>query len=1140
MPDTNSLLFNSPGLRSPSLLRQIAGEAAGASAFQKLDSSLLVGTSLGNSGSFKYDLDGNGIKSTQQLNVDWSQFANHTFFNSAQVKTNVAFDKVFNQFPFDGTLSELELFLDGLTGFEKYVFDQFPKNVGYLFFSGTVASEVSGGTYVTVKDQAGTNVPTVSRNLTAHSILNPVSNSMCLEFHLFVPSGSNTDQYVMYKATSALKGFAISLNSTGSTSQGLLTAGIFSGSSFTIETDALITKGQFNHVAFVWDRSSNVNALFAYVNQVLVSSSSHQELGYLDMDSADLIIGSGSTISGFLTPQTTFSGAMDELRIWHRIPGGDERAQNERKTIFAQEDLQLYFKFNEPSGSFSRIVLDSSSNSVHGILSQTGYDLGVRDIPTGSIAGVSPMTYEKLSIAPVLFPEYVGVQTLQTTLLSSASIYDLANPNLITKLIPKHYLIEGQFQDGLVTEEGAIVDQTINNSDPQSVQMGNTQVLLLLLYTWAKFFDEMKLYIQSFSHLYHLDYDSTDTVPDKFLQFYADRFGYKLPPLFTGATIPQFIDAENVDDTISTNQYSLQYVQNQIWRRILINLKDVVQSKGTIHSVKSFLRAVGIDPDNNFRIREFGGPNKKSLANARENHTKISTLLDFVSGGFIYSPYLSGSRVELGYPQPIGTISPGGASNNPSDGLFTSGSWTYEGIYKFVSGSTFAQTQSLMRLSTTGTLTPAEGSLVANLVFYRGGPIRLYAVPNSSSATVLSMSLTGADLFDGNVWNVSCGRYRADSVSSSVSSSYFIRASTQTFGAIDTHAVTASWFDEGAITYPNNIIWSNVTASLNASGAFLTVGSQSITLGTTFLNNSTLGSDTRATDFTGRVGHMRFWSKALDLVEWDEHVRNFRSLGVQNPLTNFNFNTYPTGAFERLRVEVSTDQANLETDVTGGIRLTDFSQNVLDFHGSGFPITSSVIVGQRFDYSLISPKFDVAATTDKVRVRGFLSFENVLSSSYAEVAPAYEVPRTEMPTDNTRFTIDFSIVDALDQDIMNIFSTLDTLDNIIGNPEYVFSPDYPKLDALRFIYFNRLTTKVNLKSFFDFYKWFDTNIGTFIAQLVPRKTKFLGTNFVIESHMLERPKMEYLFSDIYLGDSERHHQKDTILLQQFVGTIKRY
>ena len=73
--------------------------------------------------SFKYDPLGYPLKSTQQLNIDWSKFENHTFFSSAEVKVNEAFNRIINGYPFDGSRKEVEEFLDSLTGFEKWVID---------------------------------------------------------------------------------------------------------------------------------------------------------------------------------------------------------------------------------------------------------------------------------------------------------------------------------------------------------------------------------------------------------------------------------------------------------------------------------------------------------------------------------------------------------------------------------------------------------------------------------------------------------------------------------------------------------------------------------------------------------------------------------------------------------------------------------------------------------------------------------------------------------------------------------------------------------------------------------------------------------------------------------------------------------
>ena len=47
--------------------------------------------------SFLNDTAGSAFKSSQQLNVDFSRFETHTFFNSARSKSHVAFEKILNQ-----------------------------------------------------------------------------------------------------------------------------------------------------------------------------------------------------------------------------------------------------------------------------------------------------------------------------------------------------------------------------------------------------------------------------------------------------------------------------------------------------------------------------------------------------------------------------------------------------------------------------------------------------------------------------------------------------------------------------------------------------------------------------------------------------------------------------------------------------------------------------------------------------------------------------------------------------------------------------------------------------------------------------------------------------------------------------------
>ena len=75
--------------------------------------------------------------------------------------------------------------------------------------------------------------------------------------------------------------------------------------------------------------------------------------------------------------------------------------------------------------------------------------------------------------------------------------------------------------------------------------------------------------------------------------------------------------------------------------------------------------------------------------------------------------------------------------------------------------------------------------------------------------------------------------------------------------------------------------------------------------------------------------------------------------------------------------------------------------------------------------------------------------------------------------------------------------------------------------------------------YMDFFKWFDTTVGDVFEELVPRSSRYLGTNFVIENHALERPKFKYNYTDIYLGEIDRRNAS-LIFLQQYIGSIKKF
>lgn len=1096
-------------------------------------------TNIQNSSSFAYDISTAPLKSTQQLKVDWSKFENHTFFSSAEAKVNFAFDQIINGYPFDGSRQETESFFEKLTGFENWVMSQFPTYKGELLFSGS---------YISVNDVAGGLYTNISKNKTGDVILNPKGTSFCVEMQIFVPAITNDVQVVFQKISGTREGLSMYLT------QSMLTSsvnGIFSVASIgfgDMSVEFELKKNQFNHVCVQLNRETSIHALEAFVNEEFVAKSKIRTVvNDLNIDSARFLIGSGTQFdlsTGMIMPKETFNGILDEFRVFHSVRSIEQQRNFAKKSIFSTPELKLYYRFNEPPPPImldendlaNGIVIDSSGNSLHALVTNFTGSLRL----DASQDALSNMIFEKKETIPVLFPAYAPINTLCNNLLASASLYDAENPNLITKLVPSHYLLEGAAQEGF--NEINELKQFSGTGLPGQGTVGNVQIMLTLLYIWAKFFDEIKLYIDAFRNIRTVSYSEYDVVPDNFMLDMLQQRGIYLPPLFNDSTIEQYIRAENIDvNQFSTYETSLKAVQHELMKRVLVNLPDILKSKGTQNSIKSFLRAIGIDPDNSMRLREYGGPTNRTLEHSREQKRTVDTLVKFTSSSIVTSPFLVSPRIEPGNPIPSGTfITDNGrivGTTVLSDNLLTSGSWTCDLLVKFPK-QVLPQSQSIVRMCTTGSI---EQGTVLNIVAVSGAmpTLTLYARPGTSQYSPLlslPLQLTEQNVFDNQAWNVSFG---IDRNTLSVSSSYFLRIGKQNAGEIDYIASTASYFLEDFVN-PNENIFNSFSATTNASGSFFVIGGTQQT-GTLFLEDAnTVPTTACATTFTGYISNFKFWTKAITEVEWREHVKNIKSVGVDNPAINYNFNKSDSGSFERLRIDTLAKQESRTTDQNGNITFLDFTLNNMHFSGSGFLQNNEVMIGEVYDFSMLSPYFDEAVCNDKVRSRSYTNVNLLADAPWAQLAPVHEIAKNEQPTDDVRFSVEFSLVDALNRDIVTVFSTLDAIGDAIGSPENAFSTEYSQLSAISNVYFNRIQDKLNFSAFFEYFRWFDTSIGTFIEQLLPKKTNFKGMNFVVESHMLERHKLQYQFEDMYLSEDTRAKPEKNILLQLIDGVINKY
>lgn len=1370
------------------------------------------------SGSWRFDPPRTGIKSTQQLHIDYSKFENHVFFNSARAKVNMAFDNIINRFPFDGSKTEVQNFFDNLNGFENHVLQRLPHHIGSLAFLGSQ--------YVSVSDRRGVLFPTLSRDADTSAVLDPKNSSFSFDFQIYVPknAGSTAKLPIVHKTNLAGDtGFTIYMEESaafGSAPSGSIRILVSDGIS-SLSNRMLIEKGKFEHVSINVVRDDDDAKIDLFRNGRFVSGSEIRGIGSIDTIGAPMMFGSASSHSadvisgGKLTfgGSDYFSGSLDEFRFYHKHRTKDEIKRNIDSNVFKDKNLKLYYRFNEASGSHpgNNILLDSSGNSLHSEIQTFHVDCrGLRG---------SALLEEDKRYSPVLFPSNLDLKEVNKDLLFTGSAYDASNPNLITRLIPHHYLKEAQLDQGLEDFDGGVGDEYKGSLNmPGSGEVTQPQIISGLLFTWASLFDDLKLYIQTLGEVEFVNLVKSGSVPDQLLIDKAERMGFPLPDMYSNASLAQFLFGASTQNKKGIITKPLNDVQNEVWRRVLADLPEILRSKGTIHSIEAFLRDVGIEPGGIFRLREYGGSRKIYLGRERVKRKETTPFLQFTSSYNQYdklydtndistnfqalkSPFLVASRSEPGTPgltpyhnlseyyvgrgfeygksgnllahfristasaggvnfttlangnKPgsivnsdyatleslTGTVSPtyglkglglgansayaqinnhsdfefannafsvmfwaqfpsGKPANNtiifdkqneyslflssgghlkfqlldtnpdpdgtlstpdvviPADhklfdgkwrmitcvyegsggplrifvdkdqfssgnanansyvqtrgshnqpikfgkttpgnyaecavwnaaltsreisaiyqnyvreedketlgpdiphGLLTSGSWTYEGWYKFESHyinkepKKMPSKQSLVRLYTTGSSVPAsKGALIGNLILTSGSTdsghsLTLYMRPNISG-DLFTLNLTGANYFDGSPWHVSFGRSRNDMTGSVVSSSYYLRAGSIVNGKLKDFVETSSYYkdnsDFNVREGQSSSLFSSGSSELNSSGTFFVIGESQISnksAGGLFLHNTSLSNDTRIVTFKGQTGPIRFYSKENSIAETREHIRNYRSTGVENPHINYNFNVDRTGSFERLRMDVHLDQDQTVVSSDGTINLFDFSNNKNHIKASSVEPNINPFDYYTMEYSIFSPHIDRSVTSSKVRVRGYSRRENVKQHYYSAFSPVYDVNPYDENLDDNRFSVEVSAVQGINEDIMNILGTMDSIEDAIAQPNLAFESEYRDLTALRELYFKRLTDKVNFKEFFAFFKWFDRSIGKFIDYLLPSKTNFLGTNFIIESHFLERHKYRYYFDDIYLGESDRDNLKGEIKLQLITGSIKR-
>jgi hypothetical protein len=1131
---------------------------------------------------------GTGLKNTQQLLVDWSDYTRHVFFNSAEAKVNLAFDQIVNGYPFDGSALEKETFLSSIGGFTDWMMKKFDTNLGYFNFNGNI--------YLEVRDQTGYYAPELTKIIgESKATENFHTKGATHEFWIRVPATSHsagTQRVIYQKIDPGNTSRGVTIYYEGHSSASSYHVGFHIGSSafkaihHRIED---LSYDTWHHVSFVYERADTERVL-VYLNGVLNSSSENTqaELDNIKIADGDIRIGKGSTFDSHaktVSNPANFEGFIDELRVWSTVRSTAQIKNNMHKNVSAEPNLALYHRFNEPSFTAesygaSSIVLDYSGNGLHTVLQAAGsHD------PKLKISGVTtPLESERLVDNYVLFPDWPPNVLLNSTLLVDANHYDRNNPNLITKLVPPHYFEEAQFFEGI--EENLETPMAIETAQTNLPLPGHSKlpprvVMLSFLLVWANFFDDIKLFIDSFSSLGKVTYDDYDQIPPQVIMFMSEYYGIDLPNPYANENPSKFRKGESLTND-KGSAVPLSQTIDKMWRRILINLPFLLRSRGTVQGIKALMNTLGIEADSTFRFKEFGGAISKKITSSRKKKKSNTGFLRFDKLSYIESSPLWAYRHEPGAPDVSGGPTQGeilfqsgdititSPDGPPIPTLFTSGSWAWEGRYQLLKTET---TSSLFRIEN-------DDKVLVNLVAMRksanSGPdfnLKLFLDGYKTSSDPVELELPNINLWDENPWYISVNNeWGATENTLSVrciktSGQYIVEHYSASIGYTKPGAAAS-----GNVLNPGLPLFSIPERGYSpaATGNYLkyAIGTNTIYPPTgsvsgkpfdTTWNYSTLSAEKRlqshATAYSGSLSHMRFWTKSLLPSEQKEHAYNPFSVSVKNPTTSFAFpnkpiislnssgkyettplgdysdqyeGTLPVGSWERIRQSFDMNQSDLTFDPN--LSLIDTSQN--NDHITCYGQTGA-LYKEDFVYTIVAPDFDSSSSSNKVRIRSF-SDKETADDNFAHHGNLTELP-FETGIDDRRFSIESSIVNALNEDMVNVLGDISILNEYLGAPEMEYAVEYPEIKKTMDLYFNRLTDQANYNAMIEFQRWFNNNFSSLVSQFMPHTADFLGINFVIESHILERHKMEYKQGDVHVDirDRQAFSQEPLIL-----GTVR--
>ena len=626
--------------------------------------------------------------------------------------------------------------------------------------------------------------------------------------------------------------------------------------------------------------------------------------------------------------------------------------------------------------------------------------------------------------------------------------------------------------------------------------------LITFLNMIGEHFDLIRNYIDNYSSFYKRDYNEKQSVPRNLLPILADNLGWQLVNPFTGSLGEYFGNVVG-SDALQEGGQSVNDVKDNTWRKVLNNLIYIYKSKGTLNSIRALLNVYGYPPDS-LTIQEYGGDIQPSDGGMPINFNPDST------GNTFHLGLTTSSLNYIEVPEYL----PGLFTRNKP---FTVDLWQNgndaEAI-EFVLKKPNSENNQILLLSSGSAGVGGEHLWDLSLEYSSSYNRLVFRLSNevtgsdTISSNAVSMSTNYLTMSNASLWNVLLQRLTA-SISGTGTNNYELHVGHQVGRQVKDYSYITMSVSGGTSTDANYYANQNWP-----SGSTLHIGHT----------------------FTGSISEFRTWNKPLSSSTFVEHIFNKRSIKgnsfdsfKKDLLIHYKFNEYAKAVATGSKGDSKTQWIIKDSNVKGP------SSNPKDFSVTRdgtllTGVSGSLYDGTNITLYKISPKTGMdTKNSNKILLHPDASPSRNLNPFRRSERRKYDVNNIEQDQKrNYSLKVDLThspsnVIDSFIYDKIGGFNLYEKI-----NPSDVFSSSYADLEKFS-------------KDFFDFYD-FELKVNDFIRQnsgkdkqelyklvskLIPARVN-TSTGIVLKPHILDKPKfknypMSVSTGSIYNMDIDIHN-----------------